>query len=130
MLTARFLEGMNGTIFMLLLFGCFMFGLYISRQIRESGFKRMRLQAGISIFVLIAGEAIERGWVWYWRHLQNGGQPADWMVNNPVLMAGAFIETLGIICVIRVFAPDHWGKNIWIGSAIFAVAMTILFFFI
>ena len=130
MLTARFLEGMNGTLFVLLVFGCFMFGLYIARQIRESGFARMRLQAAISIFVLIFGEAIERGWVWYWRHLQNAGQAADWMINNPALMAGAFIEILGIVCVIRVFAPDHWGRNIWIGSIVFAIAMTVMFFFI
>ncbi|MGY3387796.1 hypothetical protein ACVWW6_000387 [Bradyrhizobium sp. USDA 3311] len=130
MLTARFLEGMNGVLFFLLLFGCFMFGLYIAREVIRSGFQRMPLQAAISIFVLIGGEAVARGWLWWWRHLVNRGLDAGWMIEDPVLLVGAFVEILGIICVIRVFAPDHWGRNVWIGSSLFATTLTVLFFYI
>ncbi|WP_454629497.1 hypothetical protein [Bradyrhizobium cenepequi] len=127
MLTTRFLEGMNGTLFVLLIFACFMFGLYIAREIRKNGFNRARLQAAISIFVLMSGEAVVRGWIWRWRHISNSGGDAAWMVHDPVLLVGAIVETLGVICVIRVFAPDHWGRNVWIASSVLAMVIAAFF---
>lgn len=129
MLTPRFLEGMNGTLSFLLAFGCIMFLAYISREIKENGFERTRLQGGISIFVLIFGEMISRSWIWWWRHLENSGDSADWMVRSPVLYIGAGIEILGIICVIRVFAPDKWGRNVWFVTTLLAVSLAVIFLF-
>jgi hypothetical protein len=129
MLTPRFLEALNGTLFNLLLFGSFMFGVYMLREIRMNGFQRARLQAAISIFVLISGEAVIRGWIWYWRHLDNTGQPVGWMSNHPTLVLGAAWEIIGIICVIRVFAPDTWGRNVWVVTTLVATGVTTAFMY-
>ncbi|MCP1741692.1 hypothetical protein [Bradyrhizobium japonicum] len=81
----------------------------------------MRLQAGISIFVLVAGMSIITCRIWWWLHM------SPVIVGKPILHVGAVITILGIICVIRVFAPDHWGRNVWIGSVLFAITIAILF---
>lgn len=129
MLIARSLEGVFGALFVLLFFACFMFGLYITREIIRNGFQRTRLQAAISIFVMSAGAAIVNARVWWWCHLTNGGADAAWLIDSPFLLLGAFIEILGVICVIRVFAPDHWGRNVWIGSSVLAAAIAALFIY-
>lgn len=130
MLTPQFLEGMNGTLFMLLIFACFMFGLYIVREMVVNGYQRTRLQAAISIFVTLSGEALIRGWVWWWRHIENTGGDAAWMGKHPVLLYGALIEIVGIMCVIRVFAPDSWGRNIWLVSTLVASGAATVFLYL
>lgn len=127
MLTSRFLEGMNGTLFILVLFAFAMFALYITREIFANGFIRTRLQAAISIAVFLAGEAIIRGWVWWWRHQINAGADSSWMDHHPVLALGAATQIIGAVCMIRVFAPDPWGRNVWIASALLAVGVAWLF---
>lgn len=127
MLTPRFLEGMNGALFIEVAFACFMFGLYICREVLRNGFVRTRLQAAISIFVFLSGEAVIRGWMWWWRHLENQGLSTEWMNHHPVLLVGATLQMLGVVCVIRVFAPDSWGRNIWFMSVVVAVAVSTAF---
>jgi hypothetical protein len=130
MLTPTFLEGMNGTLFFLLMFACFMFGVYIAREAISNGYQRNRLQAAIAVFVFFCGEAMNRGWLWYWRHLENNGMDASWMMKHHVLLVGAMIQTLGVICVIRVFAPDAWGRNIWLISALVAIGVATAFMYL
>nr|DAH82756.1 MAG TPA: GGDEF domain protein [Caudoviricetes sp.] len=117
MLTNGFLEGMNGTLFFLCVCCEMMFGIYIAKEIAKNGYVRARLQAAISIAVFVAGDGSIRGWVWWWRHQLNRGLDVEWMQGHPILMIGALIEIFGIMCMIRVFAPDSWGKYVW---AIFA----------
>jgi hypothetical protein len=128
-MTPTFLEGLNGTLFVLLIFACFMFGIYIAREMIENGYQRTRLQAAISIVVFFTGEAVIRGWVWYWRHLENRSADISWMDHHPALLVGLFIQILGVICVIRVFAPDSWGRNIWFVSSLFAVGVVTAFMY-
>jgi hypothetical protein len=123
MLTPKFLEGMNGALFIELTFALIMFGLYIGRETLRNGFVRARLQAAISIFVVLAGEAMIRGWVWWWRHLENAGQSSAWMSHHPVLLIGASVEMLGVVCIIRVFAPDDWSRSAWFTSAVAAITI-------
>ncbi len=47
-----------------------------------------------------------------------------------MLVVGLGVEILGIICVIRVFAPDHWGRNIWLVSTLIAVGVTTFFMYL
>lgn len=127
MLTPKFLEGMNGTLANLLIFGAVMFLIYIGREIYRNGLARRRLEAAISILALIVGEAMIRGWVWMWRYLENRNLDVSWMKDHPVLLAGVLVEILGIICVIRVFAPDSWGRNVWIISTGVAIGLATVF---
>lgn len=88
----KLLEGANGTLAFLLIFACFMFGVYMAREILENGVKRVRLQAAISLFVAFAPEAASRIWIWYWRHLDNRGADVDSMLHSPVLLITALIQ--------------------------------------
>jgi hypothetical protein len=127
MLTPKFFEAMNGTLFVLLLFAVVMFGVYSVREMIINGFSRTRLQASIACGVTFLGDAVIRGWVWYWRHLENAGVSNDWMEHHPTLVVGLVFEILGIICVIRVFAPDRWGRNMWVISTLVSIGVTTFF---
>ncbi len=130
MLTPTFFEAMNGTLFVLLFFAVFMFGVYIVKEVAANGYNRTRLQAAIAIIVTFFGDAVIRGWVWHWRRLESAGRPNEWMEHHPMLVVGLGVEILGIICVIRVFAPDHWGRNIWLVSTLIAVGVTTFFMYL
>lgn len=130
MLTPAFLLAMNGTLFVLVLFTLLMFAVYVGREILAHGFDRMRLQAGISIAVFVAGEAVIRGWVFWWRRLDIVGADVSWMNNHPVLAIGAALQIVGAICMLRVFAPDHWGRNVWILSSLIAVGASTAFLYL
>lgn len=124
---SRLLEALNGTLFFLLLFACAMFFVYMAREILQNGFHRTRLQAAISILVLIFFEAVTRGPTWWMHHLENAGSSIDWSGMQPTLLAGAVGEIVGIICVIRVFAPDSWGRNVWLVSSLMAIGIAAAF---
>ena len=128
MLTTRFLEGMSVALFILVVFACFMFGLYIGREVHKQGFNRTRLQASISIFVVLSGEAVILGWIWY--SLENAGTDIGWMSRNPILMLGMVTHMLGVICVIRVFAPDTWGRSVWFITSLIAVGFATAFMYL
>lgn len=123
MINPKFLEGMNGALFLEIVFALVMFGLYIGREVLLNGFDRLRLQAAISIFVVLSGEATIRGWVWWWRHLENLGRSSAWMNEHPVLFVGATVQMVGMVCMVRVFAPDGWGRSAWFTSALLAIAV-------
>lgn len=130
MLTPKFLEAMNGTLFVLVLFAATLFAVFIVGEIVKNGFRRSTLRYSISIFVFLVGEGIIRGWVWWWRHLQNIGADVRWMDGHPMLSIGAFTQILGVICIIRVFAPDGFGSYAWVGSALLAAGVVLGFVYI
>ncbi|MGX1077173.1 hypothetical protein AB7M45_007783 [Bradyrhizobium elkanii] len=47
------------------------------------------------------------------------------MLHSPVLLITALIQILGVACVIRVFAPDRWGREVWIFTTIVAAAIAV-----
>lgn len=129
-MTSRLLEGLSGTLFFLLVFACAMFLVYLTREVFQNGFKRTRLQAAISILVLIFFGAVICGPIWWLFHLESSGVLANWASLRPWLITGTAGEILGIICVIRVFAPDNWGRNIWIVSSLMAIGIAAAFFYV
>lgn len=127
MLTPAFLLAMNGALFVLVLFTLAMFAVYLGREILAHGFDRMRLQAGVSIAVFVTGEAVIRGWVFWWRRLDSIGADAAWMTNHPVLAIGAALQIAGAVCMLRVFAPDNWGRGVWMLSSLVAIGVAAFF---
>ncbi len=100
---------------------------YFTIEVLKNGFRRMRLQASIAISVTIFGEVIVRGWVWYLRHLQNAGIDTTFLTGMPSMMVpivGTLIEAFGMLCMIRVFAPDKWGDYAWLACGAIAVILT------
>lgn len=113
-LLPKFATGMNGALFIDLSFAFVMFGAYIAHELRTNGY-RMRAQAAISIEMLILGEMILRGWFWYWRLQLSWGHDVAWMDGYPTVPIGMTVEMVGVLCLIRVFSPDHWSKMTWLG---------------
>lgn len=129
-MTPTVLEAMNGTLFVLLVFACFMFGVYILREVWLNGFQRTRLQAAIAILVCFAGDGVVRGRVWYWRHCENLSLSPSCNEGRGLLLLGALIEIIGVVCIIRVFSPDNWGRNVWFISSLIAIGIATAFVYL
>lgn len=126
MILPKFAAGMNGALFIDLSFAFVMFGVYIGHELCANGY-RMRAQAAISIEMLLLGEMILRGWFWYWRLQINWGHDVTWMDGYPIVPVGMAVEMIGVLCLIRVFSPDHWSRMTWlvVGAMSVAVACAI-----
>ncbi|SEC00277.1 hypothetical protein [Bradyrhizobium erythrophlei] len=129
-MTSRLIEGLSGTLFFLLVFACTMFVAYMTREILQNGFHRTRLQAAISIFVLLFFQALIFGPVWWMCHIESAGAAVNWDGLRSILIVSSAGEILGIVCVIRVFAPDSWGRNIWFISSLVAAGLAAAFFYV
>lgn len=117
-------EAMHGALCMLLLFAVAMFVTFIVHELLLAGY-RMRTQAAISILVLITGETVLRGWFWLWQRQLNDGLSIEWMSAWPVVPIGLAIEMVGVLCLIRVFQPDHWHRFTWLGVGLSAAMLSL-----
>lgn len=118
----KFAVGMNGALFINLSFAFVMFGVYIGHELATNGY-RMRAQAAISIEMLLLGEMILRGWFWYWRLEVIAGRSVEWMNDYPVVPIGMSIEMVGVLCLIRVFSPDHWSRLTWLAVGVMSIVV-------
>lgn len=102
------------------------FGRYIIFEVFNNGIRRVRLRAAIGISVASFGEVVTRGSAGIGRHLENIGSSMRWMLDPPwgfIPLVGATITAIGLLCLIRVFSPDEWGKWGWIACAIIALSV-------
>lgn len=127
MLTSVFLEALNGVLFILSVAAVLVFGRYVALQMVCAGLWprswESKTKAAFGLLIVFSGEAIIRGWVWWWRHLLNEGEDVGWMTGYPVLLIGAAVSATGILCVIRHFSPEAWQNKAWaftLGLAIVA----------
>lgn len=123
-ITPNFVEAMNGALFIDLTIALLMFVAFIRVELSTFGY-RMRAQAAISIMVLILGDAILRGWFWYWRSQVNDGLSVVWMDAWNVAPIGMAVEMLGVLCLIRVFSPDYWHRFTWLWLGLLAIAVSV-----
>ncbi|MEY9880510.1 hypothetical protein [Bradyrhizobium sp. USDA 329] len=54
----------------------------------------------------------------------------NWDELRSILIVSTAGEILGIVCVIRVFAPDSWGRNVWLISSLIPAGLAAAFFYI
>lgn len=122
-----FNAALNAALFVMLLVVVTMFARYILRQWLTEGrsLRSARVQAATAISVLVFGDAILRGWFWYWRAVLNGGAGDDyrWLHLVPVPSIGFIVQFVGAVCVIRVFSPDDWTRYAWVLLALVAIAI-------
>lgn len=85
----------------------------------------LRHQMAIAIATMCLGESMLRWWTWWARMSANTGNDALWMRSAfwPwVPRLAVVVEVWGLLCAIKVFAPDAWGPH-W---RIWAFCLTIL----
>jgi hypothetical protein len=123
MLNARFLEAMNVAWFVAAALIAWLFICYIVRHWRDG--RTPPLNAAIALGVYFTGEAVVRGWVWYWRHLLNRGADVSWMTSAPILAVGGAAALGGGLCLMRVFTM-RYGNVPWVATGMLAVAAGLL----
>jgi hypothetical protein len=122
----QFLEAVNGVLLIIFLGILICFLRYIIEGFRELGMKlgyRQR-RGAIGFAVLVLGDTLIRGSVWFWRHLENHQMP---IAHHKELLtattaAGLLVAVWGGICILRHFAPDWMGAWPWIVTLSVAMA--------
>jgi len=128
MLTFNYLEWMNGVQFSLYATVVLLLGLYIWLNVDgHEDLSRSHVQVGISLFIMLLGDAVTRGWIWWWRHGLNVGRDVAWMVDYPVLVVGTALSIIGTLCFVRVFSMPQWGRWAW-AVCLVVVALSSGFF--
>jgi len=105
------------------------FSRYIATEIYLRGRGRMRLRAAIGIAVMAGGFAVMLGAAAFGRHHEEAGESVRWMMQPPWVVipgTGAFVAAIGLLCLIRVFSPDEWGRWGWVVCAGIALAATTI----
>jgi hypothetical protein len=126
---AQLFEHINALLTFLSLELLFICARYFVIEYREHGFDRQRMHAAIAVGVMMFGNTLLRGWVWWLRHLQNRGMDSTHMVDMPlglVPLIGTAVQVVGLLLMIRALAPDACGNRGWVVSGVLALAGTIL----
>jgi|SRR5882672_595821 len=88
----------------------------------------LRHQMGISMLAICTGDGLTRGWTWWARFCANINLDASWMREFDFFpKTTGIILTLGLLCAIRVFAPDSWGRWAW-AFCVAIIALEAAFF--
>jgi hypothetical protein len=114
LLSAQFLEAVNGVLTVIYIGILLVFGHYIYGGFKKFGVVRGYQQrtAAIGISILILGEMIIRCSVWIVRHLQNqyGWEgDAGWILVTWGTTTGVLICIVGGSCTLRHFGPKKHG---------------------
>lgn len=121
--TLQFAEGMNLALFVILTIASIMFAVFTVNSIRLHGWRDDRTVAIFSIDLLVIGEAVLRGWYWWWRVQYNAGQDVVWMDEWPLPQFGMGLEMLGVLLLMRTFQPDAWKRNTWFWVGLFSMVV-------
>lgn len=86
------------------------------------------LKIGWSLMVLAIGESINRGLVWYTRHIENHTQIANGWDQRFTIIAtfAAAISAWGALCALRITTPANVGERPWLIVVLFAFLFSAL----
>lgn len=113
-LSPQFLEAINGAAFVIYV-GVLLFFVKYIVAVWTSGKRRTlrgwyeEVAGAIAIIVLVLGDALIRGPVWFLRHMANDGRDVTSVVAPAtiVIIAGATLVIVGGVCIVRQFAPKR-----------------------
>lgn len=120
----RSLEFLTALFFVLDLCMIWIFGRYCFRKLRIA--EPRVLFGSFGLILLFAGLAVNRGWVWYFRHAWNHG--------NQIAMDGAYFHVyagalalsgLGLAFCLRAFFVD-WGRFGWLWMFALVVGIALM----
>ncbi len=118
-----FSEAINGFIFVLGVFavGVFARWLFVNRK---DSYKELRPALAVSAVFL--GETTVRFSFWIGRHETNVGLIPNEMLFYCMSIVGGAILAWGMLCCMKVFAPEHCSFRVWL-YALIAAALWNLF---
>lgn len=125
-------EWLNGSLFPLSAFLCFVICVFLHDTWREEG-KGWRKTPGIATACCLAWiffcESIRAGGVWWILRTMNDGQVVSiwtqWVINVAFMFsAGALVVTI-LRCTF-LFSPPRWGHRYWLASAITTLCFLLL----
>jgi hypothetical protein len=129
-LPGRFLEFVNGFLFIVCLGLIASYIGYVWRKYRRSG-KWGDIDLGIALLLFVIGDATIREPVWYYRHLDNHGIPVSsaqislfWFI----VAIGTIIASVGGLLSIKLQSPYYMQPWSWLLTLVaafgFAVGMS------
>jgi len=119
-MNAELLEAINALVAASFIAAGFIVLRYVYGEIRANGYKRLRVQAAVSLGAIFCGEAVKAAVIWWVRSSTNDGLPPDFIVlhQDQIIFVGAVILAVGVLCYIRIWAPRKWGEWPWLGTAV------------
>lgn len=123
-LNSELLEAVNALVAAAYVASSFIVARYLFVEVRDNGYRRLRAQAAASLLAIFCGDMTKAAVIWWVRSRANAGLPPDVIVQHQdrIILAGAVLLAMGMLCYIRIWAPRKWGEWPWLGTA--AVAGT------
>lgn len=137
-LPSELLEFINAYLLVIYVSMALIVALYIRRTLRNTSQPTWRslltwpeLKFAMSIFLLVAGDAMIRGPVWWWRHVVNHGGDGAPLYSSTlyVTTVGMVICAWGGVCAIRVMSPKRWRQWPWVMAVTAGAAFALYFTF-
>lgn len=123
LLTNATLEFMNAAWFVLCLCALFIFVRYLWIE-RSQGY--LSNKPALALAVYISGEAAVRGWIWAFHIAADHHRAIPAFSEKVGLLMSATVAAFGLLCIVRIFSPKHWGARAWVISTGLAVAAGLL----
>src|SRR6266404_7586464 len=121
------LEIINGAWAILSLELLLVCAVYLSHEIRTRGFSRKKWTSGMRVAVSIAtvslGVCTTRTMIFVWRHVYGGESFSNSQII--VVIIGAIIGAIGLICSIRELSLPLYGRMPWIIAMIFSTMFVL-----
>ena len=82
------------------------------------------MRLGMAVLALAAGIFVSRAAIWWWR-ITTGGDIKQFSAQNPILILGAVLGSLGLIWIIRAVTWPRFGNWPWVIALISSVAYAL-----
>lgn len=80
---------------------------------RDALVQMFQFRLAIGFTILLSGETVRMGWVWFARYCVNTHRDAAWMSHVPwviIPVASSLTTIIGFACVTRALVPRAWGR--------------------
>ena len=81
--------------------------------LRRKDADRNALVGAAGLTLLFVGLGVQRGLIWYMRHLGNAGVQVAWTSYRPVTIGAIVVASIGLGLCVGVFFRD-WGRLGWL----------------
>lgn len=118
----------DGFLLMMFFFAAIYFVFYLWRAWRENvKFYTYENKTALALLTVSSGMVIKVGIEWWWLHIRNNGDRAEYPLLVPLFITGTLVASWGLICLLRSLSRYEWPKFIWLALVAVAFAFAIYF---